>query len=539
MKLWGHDQSYDQVELSCRRGDQMKVMVLGPVKVRSDDDKDIVIAQRKVRELLFVLALAGGPVSSEELQSMLWANAGRHTMLSALTTTMNRLRKVLPKERLVHDEDGYRLILDNERDYIDVREFRDLVSAARQARESAPAKAADLYQKAMGLWRDPRLPDRPATPAVRKRVDRLLVERRDAIEALIEVRMALGEHAALALELPEFLREDAHNERLWLAWLLALYRDGRRMTALQAYEDARTAYLTGVGAEPSLPLQRMRDRIAVDAPSLAWSSVQTEQESRAIIAGADVTVVSTARAYDYLLGGKDNFEVDRQEVARVMAVAPDLRDSVRDNRKFLRTAVRLLAERGIRQFIDIGSGLPTYGNVHEVAREVDPDARVIYVDHDPMVVAHGRALIDDSRNTAYIVGDLLKPTEIFSNPQTRRLIDPTEATAVLMLYVLHFVPADSAHRVRETYRSWMAPGSALAISHVTRDGSDPQAIKLIQDGAKRSPIMTYFRSRAEIEAMFAGLELLAPLDTAANWQAPERTPHRRVCNLASIGIRTG
>ncbi|MGH3389150.1 MAG: SAM-dependent methyltransferase [Actinomadura sp.] len=517
----------------------MQVRVLGPVDVRGDDDEAIVIGQRKVRELLFVLALAGGPVPSEELQSMLWVAADTHNMLSALTTTVNRLRRLLPKDRLVRDEDGYRLALDPERDYVDVWEFRDLVSAARQAREPDPGTAVDLFQRAMGLWRGSRLPDLPDSPAVTRRADRLLTERRDAIEALVEVRLALGQHAEVALDLPGFLAEDSLNEHLWLALLLALNRDGRKAAALQAYEDARSVFLTEVGAEPSLPLQGVRDRIAANAPGLMWSSQQTVQESRAIIAGADVTVVSSARAYNYLLGGKDNFEVDRREVGKVLAVAPDLRGTAHDNRNFLRTAVRLLAQRGIRQFIDLGAGLPTSGSVHEVAGTVDPDVRVVYVDHDPMVVAHGRALIDDSRNTAYIIGDLLKPAEILSNPQTRRLIDPAEPIAVLMFYVLHFIPADSAHEVLETYRSWMVPGSALAISHVTRDGSDPQVMKVILEGAKRSSIRTYFRSRAEIEALFAGLDLTAPLDAAANWQVNEPAPDRKIRSLASIGILAG
>jgi DNA-binding SARP family transcriptional activator len=516
----------------------MQVRVLGPVEVRGDDGEAIVIGQRKVRELLVVLALAGGPVPSEELQSMLWVAADTHNMLSALTTTMNRLRKLLPKERLVRDKDGYRLVLDPERDYVDVREFRDLVAAARKVRESDAGKAANLYEKAMDLWRDPRLPDLPDTPLVTGWAVRLLTERRDAIEALVEVRMALGQHAEVALDLPEFLAEDPLNEHLWLAWLLALYRDGRKAAALQAYEEARTVLLTEVGAEPSPPLEGMRNRIAANAPGLMWSSEQTVQESRAIIAGADVTVLSPARAYNYLLGGEDNFEVDRQAVETVLAVAPDLRESAHDGRRFLGRAVRLLVERGIRQFIDIGAGLPTYGSVHEVAREVDPDARVVYVDHDPMVVAHGQALIDDSRNVAFISGDLLKPAEIFSNPQTRRLINPTEPTAVLMLFVLHFIPADSAHEVLETYRSWMVSGSALAISHLARDGSDPRAIKAVQDVQKRSGVPMFQRSRAEIEAMFAGLELLAPLDAPVNWQATERTPDRRLRHLAGVGVLT-
>ncbi|MGH3389149.1 MAG: SAM-dependent methyltransferase, partial [Actinomadura sp.] len=237
--------------------------------------------------------------------------------------------------------------------------------------------------------------------------------------------------------------------------------------------------------------------------------------------------------YDYLLGGDNNFELDRLAAETMLASAPDMRDGALDNRRFLSQAVRLLAERGIRQFIDIGAGLPTRGSVHEVAREIDPDVQVVYVDNDPMVVAHGRALIDDSRNTAYIVGDLRRPAEIFSNQQTRRLINFTEPIAVLMLQILHLIPADPAHEAIETYRSRMAPGSALAISHVTREGSDPEVIKTIQETAKRSSLPTFVRSRPEIEAMLAGLELAAPLDTIANWRGS------RLHGLAGIGLLSG
>jgi DNA-binding SARP family transcriptional activator len=514
----------------------MQVRVLGPVEAHGHDGEIIELRQRKVRELLLVLALAREPLPSGRLQTMLWVAADSQDMGSALTTTMNRLRRLLPKECLVRGGDGYRLELDSERDFLDLWEFRDLVAAARGARETDPRRAADLFQRAIDLWRDPRSSDLPDTPEVAVQAQRLRIEHRDAIEALVEVQLALGRHAVVRQQIPGWLADDPLNEQLWLALMLAWYRAGRKGDALRTFEDARETYLSEMGAEPSLPLRGMCDRIAADAPSLAWSSEQTVQEGRAILAGADVTALSPARTYDYLLGGDNNFEVDRQAAETLLAVAPDLRESARDNRWFLIRAVRLLAERGIRQFVDIGAGLPTEGSVHETAGEVDPDARVVYVDHDPMVVAHGRTMIDDSRNVAFIVGDLTRPAEIFSNPQTRRLIDPAEPIAVLMLFVLHFIPADAAHEALETYRSWMAPGSALVVSHPTRDGSDPVAIRAVRDVQRQSGIQMYQRSRPEIEAMFAGLDLMAPLDAPANWLSSERVPDRKLPNLASVAI---
>jgi DNA-binding SARP family transcriptional activator len=511
----------------------MRVRVLGPVEVRDDDDGVIMIRQRKVRELLFVLALATGPMPSERLQSMLWVAADTHNMLSALTTTVNRLRKLLPQDRLVRDEDGYRLIMDPGRDHLDVREFRDLVAAARKVRESDPRRAAELFQRAVEAWRDPQLPDLPDTLTAGGWADQLRAERRDAIEALVEVRMALGRHATVATELPALLASDPLNDRLWLSLLLALYRDGRKGDALRIFEDAREMYLTETGAEPSVPLLSMRDRIAANDPGLEWHPRQTAQESRAINAGSDITVASSARVYDWLLGGEANFEVDRQVAGLLLGAIPDLRESTRRNRVFLRRVVRFLVDRGIRQFLDLGTGLPTQGSVHEVAQKADPTARVVYVDNDPLVVAHGTAFIEDSRNTGFIAGDLRAPAEIFTAPQMRRLIDLTEPVGVLMLNLVHFVPADDAHLALDHYREWMPPGSALAMTHVTREGTSAEALRVIDEATQRSSVDRLFlRSPAEIETMFAGLELMAPLVDPGNWQADEALPP---CSLAALG----
>ncbi|GAA2096276.1 SAM-dependent methyltransferase [Actinomadura alba] len=519
----------------------MQVRVLGTVQVTSDNGDVIDIGQRKVRQLIAVLALAARPVPSDELEAMLWVTADTHSKFSALTNTVSRARKVLPEGRLTRDSSGYRLVLDQEGDVLDVQRFRELVAQARSVREADAHKAADLYGQALGLWRNPRLPDLPDAPAGRRHAERLTIERRNAVEAWTEVRLALGHHEEVAQELTGFLADDPLNEYLWLPLILALYRAGRKGAALQAYEDAWTTYLTEVGAEPALSLQGMAERIAANDDSLRWSSEQPVHESRAIIAGSDITQVSSARVYNFLLGGTDNFPVDQAVVEHIMKAAPDLKDGARDTRAFLRKSVRLLAERGIRQFIDIGAGLPTSGSVHEVAHEVDPDCRVLYVDIDPIVVAHGRALLEDTRNVDTMIGDLLEPDAIFAAPQTRRLINPAEATGVLMFHVLHFMPADTVHEALEKYRAWMAPGSALAISHISRDGSVPEALKAIQEISARTGIPTYTRSGPEIEALFTGTHLLAPLDDPRNWQAKEgeREDKRAVHILASIGELTG
>jgi DNA-binding SARP family transcriptional activator/O-methyltransferase involved in polyketide biosynthesis len=512
----------------------MQVRVLGRVEVRGDDGAPMVIGQRKLRQLVAVLALAEGPVSSERLQSMLWPD--NRNALSALTTTLNRLRQVVPDGRLVRAEGGYRLVMDAERDYLDVREFRELVATARTVRGVYPARSAELLQRAVELWRDPDLPD---LPDARVMAEELRLERRDAIDALVEIQMALGRHGVVAREVPALLAEDELNDRLWLSLLLALYRDGRKGEALRTFEQACEVYLSELGTEPGVVLQGMRDRIAANDPALHWHPGQSMEENRAITAGSDITVASSARIYDFSLGGDNHFEVDRKAAQTMLAVNPNGRELAHRNRAFLRRVVETLARKGIRQFLDIGSGLPTQGNVHEVAREIIPDARVVYVDREPLVVAHGRATIEDSRNTAYILGDLRDPAEIFAHPQTRRLIHPGEPVCVLMLGVLHFLPADDAHLSLEQVRAWMPPGSALAISHGSRDGTSPELLKIIDQVYTQSTAeRVYMRSRPEIESLFTGLELTAPLDDPGNWLTDRRSASGAAAALAGVAFRT-
>src|SRR3954452_5273166 len=147
-----------------------------------------------------------------------------------------------------------------------------------------------------------------------------------------------------------------------------------------------------------------------------------EQQSDSSIPQIDISRPSVARMYDYYLGGKDNYRVDREAVERVAAAMPEIRQLAQENRAFLRRAVRYMARQGIRQFIDIGSGLPTAGNTHEIAQQVIPDARVVYVDNDPVVLAHGRALLASDDNTAVATADMHEPDEVLRHPQTLKLI---------------------------------------------------------------------------------------------------------------------
>ncbi|MCW2863733.1 MAG: hypothetical protein JWP48_5441, partial [Actinoallomurus sp.] len=156
-------------------------------------------------------------------------------------------------------------------------------------------------------------------------------------------------------------------------------------------------------------------------------------------AGVDTNRPSVARMYDYYLGGKDNYAVDRDAVAKVAEVLPEVRQVARENRAFLRRAVRYMARQGIRQFIDIGSGLPTAGNTHEIAQEIIPGARVVYVDNDPVVLAHARDMLHGLPGTMITNHDLRDPRSIISDPRVRAILDFDEPVAVLLIAVLHFV----------------------------------------------------------------------------------------------------
>jgi hypothetical protein len=225
--------------------------------------------------------------------------------------------------------------------------------------------------------------------------------------------------------------------------------------------------------------------------------------------GVDLTKPSPARIYDAFLGGKDNFAVDRAAAKVAVEAGPDIPRAARENRAFLGRAVRFAIDSGIRQFIDLGTGLPTQGNVHEVAQPLVPDARVIYVDNDPIVLAHAAALLPRSESIAVIEGDVREPEKILEHPSTRALIDFAEPVAVLMLAVLHFVTDEQAQNAVEVFRHAVAPGSLMILSHSTTEGH-PEARDQTVGAWKNATSQLRSRTRTEFQALFAGFELLDP-----------------------------
>jgi hypothetical protein len=248
------------------------------------------------------------------------------------------------------------------------------------------------------------------------------------------------------------------------------------------------------------------------------------------IAKLNPGVPNPARMYDYFLGGKDNFPADREAAEQAIAVSPPTLDMARENRAFLRRAVRFLAaEAGIRRFLDIGAGLPTQGNVHEVAQAVAPDARVVYADIDPVVVTHARALLADP-NTAAIQADLRDPDAILATPEVRGLLDGGQPVAILLLAILHFVqdaddPARSVARLRDA----VPAGSYLAITHATAEAPNPkpEVAARVVDVYQRATASLALRTGAEVARFFDGFDLVDPgLVQVQEWRpdAPSKAP---------------
>ncbi|QUH02230.1 SAM-dependent methyltransferase [Saccharopolyspora erythraea] len=239
----------------------------------------------------------------------------------------------------------------------------------------------------------------------------------------------------------------------------------------------------------------------------------------------DHSVPSVARIYDYAIGGKDNFKVDRDVAQALVAEVPEALLFARENRSFLRRAVRFLAaECGVRQFIDNGSGLPTADNVHQIAQRCEAGARVVYIDNDPVVLAYGRALLADDGNTAVLQADMTAPDKIIADARTRQLIDFTEQTAVLYVSVLHCVPDEAAPRdVVARMLDAVPSGSYLVLSHIVSD--DREAAERFTKFMTSSTAWGRVRSPQEVAEIFDGLELLEPgLVDVVDWRPDSSEP---------------
>ncbi len=249
--------------------------------------------------------------------------------------------------------------------------------------------------------------------------------------------------------------------------------------------------------------------------------------------GVDPTRASIARMYDYVLGGKDHYQVDRDELERLRQVMPEVADLALENRRYLIRVCRFLAERaGIDQYLDCGSGLPTTENVHQVVQRVEKLSKVVYVDNDPVVVAHGRALLEENDRTRFIAGDIFEPKSILEDNTVREHLDWSRPIALMFVATLHHYKGDR-HRPAEIMREYvdaLPSGSYVAVSHLfdPGDGGDHETMAAFQEAvAKGSLGGATARTESEIRELLPGLELVEPgIVLLANWwsDGPSLTP---------------
>ncbi|MEV6554241.1 SAM-dependent methyltransferase [Nocardia sp. NPDC051756] len=244
--------------------------------------------------------------------------------------------------------------------------------------------------------------------------------------------------------------------------------------------------------------------------------------------------LNSARVYDYLLGGKDSREIDRGMGDEMLSRAPEIKTLAWFARSFALKAVEMAAEAGVRQFIDLGSGIPNSPNVHEVAREIEPTARVVYVDYDPVVHAHCDALLAKPRGVSALLGDIRNPGDILDQLKSNSLIDFNEPVAITLIGVLHYVmDEEDPGNVVATFRDQMAPGSYLAIAHGSLDSS-PEVLQVLE-GTKGTSAQVSFRSRTQTAAFFDGLEVLEPgVVPVQQWLRPD-LPETRMVMDGAIG----
>ncbi|MFF3223083.1 SAM-dependent methyltransferase [Nocardia suismassiliense] len=244
--------------------------------------------------------------------------------------------------------------------------------------------------------------------------------------------------------------------------------------------------------------------------------------------------LNSARVYDYLLGGKDNREIDRDMGNEMLSRAPELKTLAWFTRSFGIKAVQMAAEAGIRQFLDLGSGIPTSPNVHEVAREIAPSARVVYVDYDPVVHTHCDALLAKPDGVTALLGDVRHPLDILDQLKNRSLIDFGEPVAITLISVLHYVmDAEDPAGIITAFRDKLAPGSYLAMTHGSLD-SAPEILQVLA-GTKGTSAQVEFRSAAQTEALFAGFELLEPGVVPVQQWLRSDLPDTRMIMLGAIG----
>ena len=251
-------------------------------------------------------------------------------------------------------------------------------------------------------------------------------------------------------------------------------------------------------------------------------AAETAASEEVVPSYIDVSKASVARVYDAFLNGKDNYEIDREVLRRIQQVAPEATQLGWDNREFLIRATRFIASQtGITQYLDCGSGLPTAENTHQVVQRIDPDARVVYVDNDPVVLAHGRALLEENDRTHLVEADIFRPRQVLENEVVRKYLDFTEPMALYQCGTMHHYTGDRYAEIMQEYIDALPSGSYVALSHFydPESGEFSPLARRLEEVFLHSPMGSgSFRTREQIESMLPGLEMVSPgLVLCAEW----------------------
>ncbi|TDC11638.1 hypothetical protein E1284_27640, partial [Actinomadura bangladeshensis] len=485
---------------SPKRCPPMQIEILGGLRIKDDHGREITLDGRRPRlrsrNLIFVLAYQpwDPALSAEELGQLLWE--GDQAGPSALASLVRTTRQWLPADCLItttgdDGRDRYQ-VPRGAAHRVDVDDWRQAVALAERARDGGDLDTAvRRYDEALDLWQrsdwaDP-LPDMPGTPAMQDERELLLQQLRDVSARYVEARMDTGDRSlALADRIRDLMTRQPVDSRLIGRHMMVLYQAGRKEAALAAYEDATrvfdTAFDTASDASPDLEPARLYGRILRDDPGLRWSPLTASppRRARAVLTTGGL---SARGVHDAALGGKDNTQADRDLLDTLtLEVGDGYREALVDSRHALAGIVERCRRAGIRQWLDLGSGMPApppHRQVHEIARDAPAGpARVLYIDNDPVVAVHAGALMADYRDVVFRQADLTDAAEVLY--EARQLFDLRRPVAVLAAGSLpHVGRADrdlgtaELAEVLGAYMDALPDGSVLAITHVTGDRLAP------------------------------------------------------------------
>lgn len=513
----------------------MRFRILDGVRVTDDDGNEVPL-QPQEQHAVFRLVVADGQLVPAETLETVLVHKDAGNPRQAVSKLMSRLAKKINcpdtddnDKRLVGKGQGDFLrygLLPKRGDYVDVRVWRGIRDRADEVFSESPQQAALMLERGLRLWSDPPLVGLPSTMEDQRKS--LLDEHLNALAQLAEAQLWLKRHHRLTTWLPAVVRANPWREDLLALLMKALYHTGNPSEARKLYLDLRQRLKTEIGpdATPMPMLANIYRQIGRHDPGLLVDPVPVLESDEAVKAsGGDLTAVSFPRMINYAAGGKYHGPADRAAVEAIDAAAPDVTELSRQNELWGKRVARRLAGEGIRQFIEIGAGIPSRHSVHNAVRVLLPDAVVAYMTPDPAVVRHGNRLLRGERAAAFALGDLREPQSILENPVLEDLgIDLTEPVLLLSPTAVNYVPREEdAAGLLRCVTGGLAEGSQVAVNVATYEGVTDEVMALFGSLLAGTRPELVMRSKAEAAEILDGngLRLRDPItDVAAYW--PDR-----------------